>query len=100
MEQRNDGGRARRQQRAVRTRIGAAVAAGIGFGAAVAGFAVHDHAAGDTTTTDVSTTGSATTPDTTAPDVRSTDPFSDGQLGATPGFSADGGAPDSTSRGS
>jgi hypothetical protein len=97
MEQTNDAGRARRQQRAVRTRIGAAVAAGIGFGAAVAGFAVHDHAA---TTTTVDTTGGVVTPTTLAPDTQLDDPFGDRQLGATPGFSSGNGIPDSTSRGS
>jgi hypothetical protein len=90
MEPNSDGGRARRQQRAVRTRIGAAAAAGIGFGAAVAGFAVHDHAAATT----VSTTDAVTTSPTTTP---SLDQFDD-QLGATPAFG--GTAPDSTSRGS
>jgi hypothetical protein len=90
-----DGGRARRQQRAVRTRIGAAIAAAIGFGAAVAGFAVRDHAG----TTTVTSTGAGTTA-TTAPTFDQAPSFDQqpGGLGASPGVG--GTAPDSTSRGS
>ena len=97
MEPNSDGGRARRQQRAVRTRIGAAAAAGIGFGAAVAGFAVHDHAAATVSTTDAVTTSPTTTPSLEPSDSQFDDQLGD-QLGATPALG--GRAPDSTSRGS
>jgi hypothetical protein len=97
MEPVPDGGRNRRHQRAVRTRIGAAVAAGIGFGAAVAGFAVHDHS---TTATTVTSGDTATTPTTTpSVDQFGDDQFGGDQFGATPGFGSSS-APDSTSRGS
>jgi hypothetical protein len=83
-----------RRQRAARIRIGAAVASGLGFGVAVAGFAVHDHGASTTT---VATTGSATvtTPTTEAPTFD--DQFGS-DFGATPGVGNS--RPDSTSRGS
>jgi len=72
------------------------VAAGLGFGAAVAGFAVHDRS---TTATTVTTSGDSATTPTTTP---SLDQFDDqsgaDQFSATPGFGS--AAPDSTSRGS
>ena len=82
-----------RRQRAARTRVGAAVATGLGFGIAVAGFAVHDHATRATTA--VTTTGQATTDATPT-----TAPSFDDQLGSTfgaqPGIGT--GQPDTTSR--
>ena len=50
--------KAARKRRIARTRVAAAVASGVTFGAAVAGFAVHDRSAKTTTV-------SATTPSTT-----------------------------------
>ena len=86
-----------RRQRAARTRVGAAVASGLGFGIAVAGFAVHDHAGTGATTVSTTDRATTTTPATIAPDDQFDDGFGSG-FGATPGFG--GGQPDTSSRGS
>jgi len=92
--------KAKRQRRIVRTRVAAALASGATFGAAVVGFALHDHSS--TRTTGVSSTTATTTfgqPDSSANDDNSVLNDDNGfGSGATPGNR--GGSFDTGTRGS
>ena len=86
--------KAKRQKRIARTRVAAAVASGVTFGAAVGGFALHDRSSSNATNV------RSTTPTTTLGQ-QNNDPFANGNTfggGATP--AQPGGGFDTRSHGS
>ena len=85
--------KAKRQRRVVRTRVIAALASGATFGAAVVGFALHDHSASRSTTV-----SSSSTPTTTFSQPGATSNDDGFGTGATPGGRS--GGSDSGTRGS